>query len=106
MKKNLFLSILELLRLYNSGEDEINQVPSEGRHSCPTCGRSYKNRKHMLCHFRNECSITKRFSCPYCNKRYTQRAKVWRHVLPAHPNKELFCIDIVTNNILFKNAHS
>ena len=78
----------------------------ENRHFCPNCSRSYKNRNHMVRHYRYECGIPKRFECPYCKNRYRQRTKVWRHMIPAHPNQEMYCIDIVTKSKLYKNEYA
>ena len=57
----------------------------------------------MLRHFNYECGTPLRFECPYCKYRCMQRDKVWRHILPTHPNQEIYCIDIVTNTKLYKN---
>ena len=86
-------------------ELQTYQQANDNRHLCPKCSRSYKNRGHMVRHFRYECGILKRFECPYCNHRYRQRTIVWRHMIPAHPDKEMYCIDILTNNKLYKNDH-
>lgn len=75
------------------------------RHYCPNCNRSYKQRSHMHRHFRYECGIPQRFECPYCKYHYRQRTNVWYHIRTNHPNKEMYCVDIVTNDILFKKDH-
>lgn len=106
LTRNILFSVLEVaFQYWPASHNPLNQPIDESRHYCPNCCRSYKNRKHMICHYRNECTTTKRFSCAYCKNRYTQRAKVWRHILKFHPNEEMFCIDVVTNTKKFKNEH-
>ncbi|XP_011640011.1 longitudinals lacking protein, isoforms A/B/D/L isoform X21 [Pogonomyrmex barbatus] len=75
------------------------------RHQCPNCHRSYKHRSHMTRHYRYECGIPQRFECPYCKHHLRQRTHVWTHIRTFHPDRELYCIDIVTNSRLSWQEH-
>ncbi|XP_043465549.1 zinc finger protein 425-like [Leptopilina heterotoma] len=72
------------------------------RHYCPNCNRSYKQLSHMRRHYRYECGIPQRFECPYCKYHYRQRTSVWSHIRTNHPNKEMYCVDIVTNGAMYR----
>ncbi|XP_076621386.1 longitudinals lacking protein, isoforms A/B/D/L-like [Colletes latitarsis] len=67
------------------------------RHLCPKCNRSYKHRSNMMRHYKYECGSLQRFECPYCKHHLRQRTHVWTHIRTLHPDRELYCVDIVTN---------
>lgn len=70
------------------------------KHPCPNCTRWYKRRSHMLRHYRYECGVPQRFECPYCHSRLRQRTQVWAHIKKLHQNHQLYCTDVMTNNVL------
>lgn len=59
----------------------------------------------MIRHYKYECGIAQRFECPYCKNHYRQRTNVWTHMRNFHPNKEMYCIDIATSEMLFRKDH-
>ncbi|XP_015109619.1 longitudinals lacking protein isoform X25 [Diachasma alloeum] len=74
---------------------------SSNRHSCATCGKSYKHRTHLLRHLKYTCGATKVFQCPYCKQGFRQRDWTWIHIRKLHNHAKLYCIDARTNEILY-----
>lgn len=52
------------------------------RHHCLTCGLSYKNRRHLLRHIKNECvDAIPQYQCSTCGRRFTQKHSLINHQL-------------------------
>ncbi|XP_011299000.1 longitudinals lacking protein, isoform G isoform X25 [Fopius arisanus] len=78
----------------------VNPVPST-RHECETCGKSYKNRYHLLRHRNFECGTGNVFQCPYCDNSFRQRELVIKHIRNKHGRRGVYCIDSRTNKKLY-----
>ncbi|CAL7939902.1 unnamed protein product [Xylocopa violacea] len=59
----------------------------------------------MMRHYKYECGIPQRFECPYCKHHLRQRSHVWTHIRTIHPKRDLYCIDIATDTILYYQEH-
>jgi uncharacterized Zn-finger protein len=59
-------------------------LEGEQRFRCPTCDRSYKNKKHLVTHQRYECGKEPQFSCPHCPYKAKQRGTLKQHVGLKH----------------------
>lgn len=53
-------------------------------HSCPKCGKSYKNRKSFYHHIRYICNVVDLYKCPYCEDRYPMKKKLKEHIMESH----------------------
>lgn len=54
------------------------------RHPCPQCGKTYKQRKHLNRHLKNECGVFPQFQCPFCPTRIARRDNLTAHVRHKH----------------------
>ncbi|KAG8259311.1 hypothetical protein J6590_014780 [Homalodisca vitripennis] len=57
---------------------------SQERFGCPTCGRSYKNKKHLTTHLRFECGKEPQFACPLCPYKAKQKGTLKTHLALKH----------------------
>ncbi len=67
-------------------------------HSCPDCGKSYKDaasyKRHRLVHANGSdagsdvSALGRMQSCPLCPETFPDAALARRHILLAHPNAE------------------
>ncbi|KAI4487900.1 hypothetical protein M0802_011719 [Mischocyttarus mexicanus] len=54
------------------------------KHTCETCGKSYKHKHHLKRHHDFECGIEPKFSCDFCDHRTRYKDSLTKHVLARH----------------------
>ncbi|XP_018332843.1 longitudinals lacking protein, isoforms A/B/D/L isoform X10 [Agrilus planipennis] len=55
------------------------------RYECFKCGKSYKNKKHLLGHARQECvGIEPKFKCHFCGRPFYRKYSMIRHMNSRH----------------------
>lgn len=55
-----------------------------GTFPCNQCGRSYKYRRNLLAHLRQECGKGPLYQCKHCNRCFRQSGNLTRHMRAAH----------------------
>ncbi|XP_026814636.1 PR domain zinc finger protein 5-like [Rhopalosiphum maidis] len=48
------------------------------------CGRSYKSRRSLWRHLKNECGVQPKFNCCICNKKFSDKQSMKRHTILVH----------------------
>lgn len=56
------------------------QMDEDGRFPCHKCGKTYKQKTHLIRHLNFECGIEPKFCCLICGKRFKQRSNFNTHV--------------------------
>ena len=69
-------------------------------HSCEKCGKTYVSEKSVVRHVRYECGMPRRFKCPYCEISIRQQTHAWGHIRVNHPDREVYCIDVITKETI------
>ncbi|KAG8308310.1 hypothetical protein J6590_002399 [Homalodisca vitripennis] len=59
-------------------------VSSDGRYSCRSCEKTYKNKHHLKRHENFECGQQKHFGCPICSKYMTRKSTLQVHLRTKH----------------------
>ncbi|XP_015178591.1 PREDICTED: zinc finger protein 585B-like [Polistes dominula] len=54
------------------------------KHTCKTCGKSYKHKHHLKRHHDFECGIEPKFPCDFCDHRTRYKDSLTKHVLARH----------------------
>ncbi|CAG9864627.1 unnamed protein product [Phyllotreta striolata] len=78
------------LRLNRSNGDEWYQprcskyfVDENGRFPCEKCGKSYKQKTHLIRHLHFECGVEPKFACR-CGRKFKQRSNYNTHIKMMH----------------------
>lgn len=81
---------LPLLDLKNSGLEISLANPgikrdSENRFACQKCNKSYKNKRHLYRHVKEECvDVVPRFQCQLCYTLFRRKYHLIRHMENKH----------------------
>nr|XP_023019716.1 longitudinals lacking protein, isoforms A/B/D/L isoform X7 [Leptinotarsa decemlineata] len=63
-------------------------INSENRHECPVCNKSYKNKRHLYRHQKEECvGVEPKFKCEICSHRFRRKYHLSRHIFNRHGDK-------------------
>lgn len=66
----------------------INNINNEKRFECPTCSKSYKNKRHLYRHQKEECiGVEPKFRCEICFKLFRRKYHLSRHMTNKHETK-------------------
>ncbi|CAH0547439.1 unnamed protein product [Brassicogethes aeneus] len=91
--ENVFSTVLmenyrHLLNLSASTKNEpLDMTKDSGdRFSCPKCSKSYKNKRHLYRHQKEECiDIEPKFICTVCFSKFRRKYHLSRHMNDAEP---------------------
>lgn len=74
-------------REFHDGSD-INSDQSERKFSCETCGKLFKNSRHLAVHLNTHLPSEKKFvhACSICNKKYSSVHSLRHHIKIVHIN--------------------
>nr|XP_031848639.1 longitudinals lacking protein, isoforms A/B/D/L-like [Nomia melanderi] len=66
--------------------DVVEQYPptSVFKHTCATCGKTYKHKHHLKRHHDFECGIDPKFKCAFCPHRTRYKDSLMKHILARH----------------------
>ncbi|KAJ8924944.1 hypothetical protein NQ315_001107 [Exocentrus adspersus] len=74
---------------------------AQKRFVCPTCSKSYKNKRHLYRHQKEECiGVEPRFRCDICFKLFRRKYHLSRHVANKHEVKTECKEDVQRLNLL------
>ncbi|XP_017787392.1 PREDICTED: modifier of mdg4-like [Habropoda laboriosa] len=80
------------------------------KHTCATCGKTYKHKHHLKRHHDFECGIDPKFKCAFCPHRTRYKDSLMKHILARHqhlldqnPRYRLQQVDAMTD--LDGNVH-
>ncbi|CAK9802910.1 Zinc finger protein 169 [Anthophora quadrimaculata] len=59
-------------------------VTSVFKHTCVTCGKTYKHKHHLKRHHDFECGIDPKFKCAFCPHRTRYKDSLMKHILARH----------------------
>lgn len=54
------------------------------KHTCITCGKTYKHKHHLKRHHDFECGIAPKFKCAFCPHRTRYKDSLMKHILARH----------------------
>ncbi|KAK2584896.1 hypothetical protein KPH14_002492 [Odynerus spinipes] len=54
------------------------------KHTCTTCGKTYKHKHHLKRHHDFECGIDPKFKCAFCPHRTRYKDSLMKHILARH----------------------
>ncbi|KAH0952456.1 hypothetical protein HN011_012358 [Eciton burchellii] len=54
------------------------------KHTCITCGKSYKHKHHLRRHHNFECGIDPKFKCYFCPHKTRYKSSLMKHILARH----------------------
>ncbi|XP_043251822.1 modifier of mdg4-like isoform X1 [Colletes gigas] len=54
------------------------------KHTCATCGKTYKHKHHLKRHHDFECGIDPKFKCAFCPHRTRYKDSLMKHILARH----------------------
>ncbi|OAD57287.1 Longitudinals lacking protein, isoforms N/O/W/X/Y [Eufriesea mexicana] len=63
---------------------ESSQYPVVFKHTCATCGKTYKHKHHLKRHHDFECGIDPKFKCAFCPHRTRYKDSLMKHILARH----------------------
>ncbi|RZF39475.1 hypothetical protein LSTR_LSTR000996 [Laodelphax striatellus] len=69
--------------------DSSISIEEDGRFGCVRCGKSYKNRRHLIRHLKYECGREPRFSCTFCPHRSRYKTDLKTHMFVKHADQFL-----------------
>ncbi|XP_012166852.1 longitudinals lacking protein, isoforms N/O/W/X/Y isoform X1 [Bombus terrestris] len=74
------------LRRHVINECVESQYPaiSVFKHTCATCGKTYKHKHHLKRHHDFECGIDPKFKCAFCPHRTRYKDSLMKHILARH----------------------
>ncbi|XP_046589593.1 longitudinals lacking protein isoform X9 [Neodiprion lecontei] len=56
----------------------------EAKHTCVTCGKTYKHKHHLKRHHDFECGIDPKFKCSFCPHKTRYKDSLMKHILARH----------------------
>lgn len=65
-------------------------IGSEYCFPCTQCGKSYKWKRNLIQHVKNECGKEPQFFCPHCNFKAKHSFNLYRHLRKVH-SVEVVC---------------
>ncbi|CAL7939894.1 unnamed protein product [Xylocopa violacea] len=68
----------------NECVDAQYPVTSVFKHTCATCGKTYKHKHHLKRHHDFECGIDPKFKCAFCPHRTRYKDSLMKHILARH----------------------
>ncbi|XP_076645085.1 zinc finger Y-chromosomal protein 1-like [Halictus rubicundus] len=85
-KKKKEAYLLFLLSPINRSILQVEQYPSTSvfKHTCGTCGKTYKHKHHLKRHHDFECGIDPKFKCAFCPHRTRYKNSLMKHILARH----------------------
>lgn len=54
------------------------------KHTCITCGKTYKHKHHLKRHHDFECGVDPKFKCAFCPHRTRYKDSLMKHILARH----------------------
>ncbi|KAG5312491.1 LOLA6 protein, partial [Acromyrmex insinuator] len=54
------------------------------KHTCVTCGKTYKHKHHLKRHHDFECGVDPKFKCAFCPHRTRYKDSLMKHILARH----------------------
>ncbi|KAL0132434.1 hypothetical protein PUN28_000283 [Cardiocondyla obscurior] len=54
------------------------------KHTCLTCGKTYKHKHHLKRHHDFECGVDPKFKCAYCPHKTRYKNSLMKHILARH----------------------
>ncbi|XP_060814412.1 longitudinals lacking protein, isoforms A/B/D/L-like isoform X4 [Bombus pascuorum] len=81
----VFLAAQEAAQAHRDSQVE-SQYPaiSVFKHTCATCGKTYKHKHHLKRHHDFECGIDPKFKCAFCPHRTRYKDSLMKHILARH----------------------
>ncbi|XP_076682691.1 uncharacterized protein LOC143376352 isoform X2 [Andrena cerasifolii] len=81
----VFLAAQEAAQAHRDSQGE-SQYPATSalKHTCATCGKTYKHKHHLKRHHDFECGIDPKFKCAFCPHRTRYKDSLMKHILARH----------------------
>ncbi|XP_036145498.1 transcriptional activator/repressor MOT3-like [Monomorium pharaonis] len=54
------------------------------KHTCVTCGKTYKHKHHLKRHHDFECGVDPKFKCAFCPHKTRYKDSLMKHILARH----------------------
>ncbi|KAG7205730.1 hypothetical protein KM043_007679 [Ampulex compressa] len=67
-----------------SRESQYQATAMAFKHTCVTCGKTYKHKHHLKRHHDFECGIDPKFKCAFCPHRTRYKDSLMKHILARH----------------------
>ncbi|XP_006567602.1 longitudinals lacking protein isoform X24 [Apis mellifera] len=83
----VFLAAQEAAQAHRDSQANKSQyhpVISVFKHTCATCGKTYKHKHHLKRHHDFECGIDPKFKCAFCPHRTRYKDSLMKHILARH----------------------
>ncbi|CAK9827954.1 Longitudinals lacking protein, isoforms H/M/V [Anthophora retusa] len=81
----VFLAAQEAAQSHRDSQVESHYpVTSVFKHTCATCGKTYKHKHHLKRHHDFECGIDPKFKCAFCPHRTRYKDSLMKHILARH----------------------
>lgn len=71
------------------GMNDFSINPYSNKFHCPTCNRTYSDKRPLHRHYRFECSRPRFFRCCYCGKLSKRKEHLRDHTKRLHPDLPL-----------------
>lgn len=68
-------------------DESLPQLTTEPVYICNRCGKSYKYKKTLNRHARQECGRTAAHLCPYCPKKFKRKDIARDHIRNVHTRR-------------------
>ncbi|XP_076753932.1 uncharacterized protein LOC143425135 isoform X18 [Xylocopa sonorina] len=82
---DVFLAAQEAVQAQRDSQvDAQYPVTSMSKHTCATCGKTYKHKHHLKRHHDFECGIDPKFKCAFCPHRTRYKDSLMKHILARH----------------------
>lgn len=62
----------------------MNLNEPDAKHTCITCGKTYKHKHHLKRHHDFECGIDPKFKCSFCPHKTRYKDSLLKHILARH----------------------
>ncbi|XP_014607752.1 PREDICTED: longitudinals lacking protein, isoforms A/B/D/L-like isoform X40 [Polistes canadensis] len=80
----VFLAAQEAAQAHRDSQADGKYPLARFKHTCETCGKSYKHKHHLKRHHDFECGIEPKFPCDFCEHRTRYKDSLTKHVLARH----------------------
>lgn len=83
--KKIRLERAETRALLDVDKKPLEDDDDDRRYHCSKCTKSYKNKRHLQRHQKEECiDVEPRFKCDFCHNVFRRKYHLSRHVLNKH----------------------
>ncbi|XP_011160477.2 longitudinals lacking protein isoform X29 [Solenopsis invicta] len=79
----VFLQAQEAAQAHRDSQDDPKYV-AIFKHTCVTCGKTYKHKHHLKRHHDFECGVDPKFKCVFCPHKTRYKDSLMKHILARH----------------------